>query len=249
VADELAWAALLDERLAPARVVNLGLIGAGPEQYARVLERFGLAFGPRVVLFCLFPANDVVDARLFDEWLAAGAPGNYDVWRFHGGGASALERSTLFHLAREALRGRRAGRGFAPRTITLVDGSRLRLAPNVLAASSAGAQRGHPDFERVWGSIARAQNLAGGIGARFVVVLFPSKEEVYLGAMDEPCPKPTRAFRRALADAGAEVLDLTPALQEATKRGQALFFEVDGHPNAAGYAVIAGAVEAFLRER
>jgi hypothetical protein len=43
------------------------------------------------------------------------------------------------------------------------------------------------------------------------------------------------------------VLDLTPTLQERARAGEALYFEVDGHPNAAGHHRIAERVRAALR--
>ncbi len=64
VDDEQAWPRLLAEAL-PAEVINLGMIGAAPQQYLRVLEAFGLGLGPKLVLFMLFPGNDLVDGRAF----------------------------------------------------------------------------------------------------------------------------------------------------------------------------------------
>jgi hypothetical protein len=40
---------------------------------------------------------------------------------------------------------------------------------------------------------------------------------------------------------------LGPAFRERAAAGETLFFEVDGHPNARGYAVIAEAVLTYLK--
>ena len=59
VNDEQAWPALLDRALAPRRVLNLGLIGAAPQQYLRVYETFGAKLSPKVLLVGLFLGNDL----------------------------------------------------------------------------------------------------------------------------------------------------------------------------------------------
>ena len=57
-----------------------------------------------------------------------------------------------------------------------------------------------------------------------------------------------RRYLPGLRERGIEVLDLTPAMQEGARRGEQLFFEIDGHPNLAGYTIVAEAVSAYLRE-
>ena len=59
VEDNEAWPNLLAEQLPGSRIINLGLIGAAPQQYFRIYETFGQTLEPALVLFCLFPGNDV----------------------------------------------------------------------------------------------------------------------------------------------------------------------------------------------
>ena len=73
VDDEQAWVRLVANALPEIEIINLGLVGAAPEQYLRVLEAFGLPLRPKVVLFMLFPANDLTDNDKFRRWLVAGA--------------------------------------------------------------------------------------------------------------------------------------------------------------------------------
>jgi hypothetical protein len=68
VEDAQAWPALLAQWLAPQRVLNLGLIDAGPQQYLHVYETFESALHPRMVLVGVSLANDFEDAELFDRW-------------------------------------------------------------------------------------------------------------------------------------------------------------------------------------
>jgi lysophospholipase L1-like esterase len=254
VEDDDAWVRLLSGHLSPTRVLNLGLIGGAPQQYTRVLERIGLGVTPRVVLYCLFPGNDIRDASLFEAWEEAGSPGNYDVWRFFRGRAPNQEsglrrlvgRSYLTELVRTSRRN--FGSRFQGRTVTLEDGSRLRLAPGVLRFAAGRTSPDHPDFQRVLAAIQEAKTLAEEAGSAFVVVLVPTKEEVYLSVLDEPFPDLTGAFAMELERLGIDHLDLTGPFKEGAAREEALFFEIDGHPNAAGNVLISEVVRARLLE-
>src|SRR5919106_1027270 len=50
------------------RVVNLGRGAYGPQQELIVLERFGLRYQPKVVVWQLFEGNDLTDAKNFAAW-------------------------------------------------------------------------------------------------------------------------------------------------------------------------------------
>jgi hypothetical protein len=90
-------------------------------------------------------------------------------------------------------------------------------------------------------------------GMEFMVVLLPTKERAYAEAMRE-IPEELRLLvdlerghaeflRRELGRAGIRRLDAQPALSAAIGRGSAPYPpDADGHPNAAGHAVIAEAV-------
>ena len=240
VADDENWVHLLDRELPDRRVRNLGLIGAAPEQYTRVLERYGLADEPSIVLYVLFPGNDGTDQRMFNDWEAAGSPGNLDVWRFAGGSVGVLERSALLQLVRAAARGR-ALRG---RTVAFQDGSSVRIATRAYGGGAAALAEGSPVRRDVFESIARARTLTESRGARFVLGLMPTKAEVYLPGLGEEPPPLISAVEPELRTAGYEILDLTEPLSAAADR--ALFFEVDGHLNAAGNRIVADAVRRYL---
>jgi lysophospholipase L1-like esterase len=256
VDDGQAWTALLAQHLLPNRLVNLGLIGSGPEQYVRIYERFGVPLAPRVLLFGLFPANDITDAVEFDRWLAAGKPDHYDVWRFfHGdvpdsrkGLRRVVESSYLVIYLREAWKLIRSPQKFKGKTLSFPDGGHLCFAPNIVARATRNAIPGHPDFQLVLEAIERTRRLTEEHDTHLLVLLFPSKEEVYLPIMDEPAPQAIQPFATALREKGINVLDLTASLQERARAGQRLFHELDGHPNAAGYDVIADTVLRHLEQ-
>jgi lysophospholipase L1-like esterase len=253
VKDEEAWTALLAADLPGTRIVNLGLIGAAPQQHLRIYEKFGQALRPNLVLLCLFPGNDLSDAGRFEEWLQAGSPGNYDEWR-HNAGQDArrmslrnqLDRSylaTFLSYARQNL-----GSRFSGQTIDFPDGSRLQLVPAIYARNESLAQPSHPSFRLVLDAVRGTQALAQETGSRFLVLLMPTKEEVYLPLVDEHPPPATAPFAAQFEQDGLPYLDLTPPFQATARQGERLFFEVDGHPNAAGYRLVAEVVLDYLRD-
>jgi lysophospholipase L1-like esterase len=254
VDDQQAWTRLLDKELPRSQVINLGLPGTAPQQYLRIYETFGVDLKPKVVLFGLFPGNDMRDASRFDEWLQAGGPGNYDTWRFWEGAPpgdgdgiySLIKNSRLFFFLRTTWK--YLGSNFSAQTFTLPAGNRLSLVPTMYAHdASLAAQPTHPAFSLVLHAIEQTRQLAASTDGQFVVLLFPTKEEVYLPLLDKPTPKLVEAFVTAFKEQGIPFLDLTPHLQEYARAGQKLYFEIDGHPNAQGYQLIAQVVHEHLK--
>jgi lysophospholipase L1-like esterase len=252
VDDHEAWTALLAEQLPDSRIINLGLIGAAPQQYLRAYETFGRALQPDLVLFCLFPGNDLYDAGRFDEWLKAGSPGNYDVWRSspsrdagRSGIRSLLEESYLATFLRYARRSLAAA--YSGRTIDFADGGQLQLVPAIYARNEPLADPDHSSFRLVLEAVQRTRSLAEQDGSDFLVLLMPTKEEVYLPLLGEPGPDVTAPFVARFEEEGVPYLDLTPHFQTRARQGERLFFKVDGHPNAAGYRLMAQIVLDHLR--
>lgn len=249
VADDQTWSSLVAASLSRSRLINLGLVGAAPQQYTRIYERFGRSLKPKLIIYGLFPGNDVTDARLFDDWLQAGALGNYDVWRvFRGRGPrpplSLVSRSYLLALVlqvRASWHSRYPGL-----TLDCHDGRRLQLVPSLLARSIQRATPGYPDFELVIQAVEDARRHARETGTEFFVLLFPTKEEVYLPLGDAHTPALVPPFIAEFRRRGIPYLDLTPHFHERT--GECLFFEIDGHPNASGYRLIADVVLKHLQQ-
>ena len=247
-----SWWQLVAAGLPGSAVVNLGLIGAAPQQSARVFEAFGAALRPKVVLMTLFPAYALTAVGQFDAWLAAGRPGSYDDWRSAAnlpGWRSAvkrlLERSYLWHALRALVAAWRGGEH--GRTLTFADGSELKLAPAVYRQAAPRARPGDPAFERVLAIIDEVRAQARQTGGELVVVLIPTKEEVHLPLLGAAAAPFTASFAGALAARGVPRIDTTPRFRARAERGERLFFPLDLHPNPDGQQLIADLVLDYLR--
>lgn len=254
VGDEAAWTSLVQKALPETTLVNLAVIGTGPQQYLEVLERHGFALEPDLVLFTLFPGNDLSDAAAFDDWRQSGTGRGLRQWRVVGDAEQpertlvdrVVEASYVLAVARDVRRNLTSP--FTGETVAVDDGSRLRLAPTAYMRQAEMAQPDHPAFGLIMAVIDEARERVLARGSRFVVLLMPTKEEVYLQLLGRSYPALVDAFAAALDERGIEHLDLTIALRAAAGDGAAVYFEVDGHPNERGYAVIADAVTALLSD-
>jgi SGNH hydrolase-like domain, acetyltransferase AlgX len=264
-----AWPAIVARALPRNPLVNLSLIGAGPQQYLRVYETFGAKLQPKLLLVGVFAANDFWDAEKFDLWLQSGAGGNYMVWRDFGQPGPltlrisdpvaslksifsrsiypVLRMSRTYNLLR-ALRGGSDGDLFGPpKVIVFKDGGRLELRGDWFRRQSDVSAPASHAFQLVADALIRLHALATEQGTHVLMVLQPGKEEVYLPQLEDHVPDITRALRDVFDSRGIEYLDLSPGYRERAKAGEQLFFEADGHPNQRGYALSGELVLNHLR--
>jgi lysophospholipase L1-like esterase len=122
------------------------------------------------------------------------------------------------------------------------------FAPTIYARNERLAQPNHPSFRLVLDAVRQTQALPAENGSEFLVLLVPTKEEVYLPLVDEEPPPATAPLAAVFDDDGVPYLDLTPHFQSRARDGERLFFEVDGHPNAAGYRLMAEVVLDYLQD-
>lgn len=268
VQDDEAWPFLVAQNMA-CRVVNLGLIGAGPTQYLRIFETYGLRLRPKVLLVGVFARNDFWDTDAFHRWLESGLGGNFMVWRGSGQPppvrfsirdprdtldrvvrsllVPAMRRSYTLTLVRALQGGTEGETAGAAQAYTFADGRRVLLFERDFLDKTLTSRPGRRPFRLVLESLQAIHALAAEEGARTLVVLLPGKEEVYLPLLGRTPPDPTSALRSALDERRIEYLDLAPAFR-ARAEAEPLFFEVDGHPNRTGYALIAAEIQRYLED-
>lgn len=245
-----AWISLVDERLPASRVITLGLPGTVPQQYARYFEKFGRDLRPRVLIFGIFPGNDILGAETFDRWVAAGSPGNYDVWRFFEGKVpksdASFPRNSQLMLLLESVH-KSLGQTYSAKTIQTADGETLQLAPAILRRAVQRLDPQNPGFRSVVQAAVHTRNLARDNGSEFLVVFFPTKEEIYLPLYGEQFPSLIRPLAEVLEREGIAYIDLTDRFRELAAQGKKLYFKIDGHPNELGNRVIADVLSDHLQ--
>lgn len=245
------WTSLLESELG-TRVINLGMPGSGPWQYTRSFEKLGMSVRPRVLLYGLFPANDIKDVEDFDRWVAEGSRGSYDEFRFFAGDvpnvmADVLDDSYLLVALRAIRKNLRDKHQFKPETIHLANGGRVQVVPRMDDGNTWKMKDDNPSFTSMMNAIAKARELAASIGARMICVVFPSKSRVYLSRDGQDFKGPSAPLIERLSRDGYEVLDLTEVLRAHAARGEQVYFETDGHPNELGNRIIAERVRDQIR--
>ena len=212
----------------------------------------GVPLEPELLIFSLFPGNDLYDERNFASWEEAGRPVPYHVWKGAGGIPTstgplsrAMSNSYVVALLRGAMKTMRAPG--ANTTIVLESGSSMDLTPSIYTSTAAEARPGNPDFDRVVDSVVRARDLAAEQGARFAVLMMPTKERIYMPMVGQEPPDLMGGFIETFKKQGVAVIDPTDILRAAAEQGKQLFFSTDGHPNIAGNRVIARCVERWLK--
>lgn len=250
-----AWTVLLDDELPNVRVLTLGIIGTAPRQYLRVFETYGQALSPKLVLVGLFMGNDIADERVFDRWWREAREQDF---RYFRSGESERgprawlrqlsKRSYLAAMLRELRTIRSKDRFLAGETIELASGERVQIVPRFLVNSLKDAVAGDPAFDQIIKSLTKIDALAAEWGSACLVLLLPSKEEVYGQFASRVLPDLSAPVVAELERRGIDYFDLGPAFRERARDGQALFLEVDGHPTPRGYALIAEAVREFLTQ-
>ncbi|HUG04208.1 MAG TPA: GDSL-type esterase/lipase family protein [Steroidobacteraceae bacterium] len=246
---EESWTALLEKQLGNDRVITLGLPGTVPQQYTRYLEKYGLGLRPEIVIYGIFSGNDFHDSINFEHWLAQGAPGNYAVWKYFDGdvprrSAGWLERSYLSIFVRYMRKNFRDL--YSSTTLKFSDGEKMQLAPSILTPAIRESRPGSEGLRHVMRATLEARDLAQAAGSQFVVLLFPTKEEIYLPLQGTDFPSLFAPLKSALQEAGIPYIDLPGRYAELAADNRTLYFEVDTHPHAYGNQVTADVVVEFL---
>ena len=234
VNQEDTWTAQL-AKLSRHEVINLGVPGWGPQQYTRTLEEYGIPLKPKVVLYGLF-SNDVGNVTRFknDE-------GHFNEFSFR---RFLRSRSVTFNFFRVLRR--------AKNSVTDIDLDKFDFKfssenlKNRIVADQRRFPEGWPLTRR---QIETAYQDSQRSNATFVLLYFPSKEEVYWEAIKkeakslEPFDELIYQLRTATAGFCQSrrflCIDPTAELKRRAGDGQKLYLSIDSHWNDAGTRVVA----------
>lgn len=259
-------------RLADARDVvarNLGVAGYTAQPELVVLERFGLAVGPRTIVWQLAESNDLEEAVVFEAWKQAGRPD----FRVEPAGLPS------------------PGEVWSRRSPTHRLFDRLRVSPSWPLAGAfldaAGRERevmflpllpgaehspvGHAGWPPIEAALRSGAAILEERGIELVVLLIPMKlrvlaDSVSFGSVERTgarraapparglkewdlAPQATlsHAVGQLCAELGIGFVDPTERLRAEAAMGQLVYLPLDTHLSSAGHAVVAAALAETLR--
>ncbi len=256
------FSTLLGSRLGTTRVVNFGLGGASPEHEYRIYRRYAAALHPRLVLAFVWVASDVTNAFNFSRWLASGRGQDFMEYRTTGQaklrpgrGARLLgfirSRSRLLRaISGAGVALARARRPYVER-VPRGGGDTLYLSAKTEDALAQGLHRaGLPELRQVFFQpLLRLRDEVEAQGGEVLVVLIPSKEELYAAAAYPRVLRAVRETRAGLDSLGLAAVDLYPPMEAAARRGAALFFSRDIHFTVEGNRLVAEALADSIAAR
>ena len=255
------FATLLGTRLGTDRVVNFGLGGASPEHEYRIWRRYARPLHPRLVLAFIWVASDVTNAFNFSRWLATDRTQDFLEYRTTGQAKPApgrAERIGGMIRSRSRVLRTLAGVGVAVKRrrlpyrerVPLAGGDTLYLSQKAQEALAQGlTRRALPELKQVFfGPLTRLRTEVEADGASLLVVLIPSKEELYGAEAYPPVLRAVREVRAGLDSLGFPTIDLYQAMR--TGAGdRAPFFSRDIHFTPLGNRLVAEALADSITAR
>ena len=245
---------LLSQHFGGRSFFNLGLTGGGTETQLRIYKRFGAALHPKLVIATLWPVWEVDNTEKFAHWLTEHPSLSFTEYRLAYGvkhAAPKQRRGWLSNLAwksavfRAAYLAPKALMAHSPYTevVTFRHGEKMYLSPREQLRLSKGIVRpGTPNIASLF--VEPLENLRRAVeaqGGRLLVVLVPSREEIYGAAAAPQVLNTIHALKPLLESAKLPVLDTYPIFS-AQAMARPLYFPRDMHLNAAGNALLAAAI-------
>jgi hypothetical protein len=248
------------ERQTGLPFVNLSQVGASSIQQARIYTKYGRQLQASIVIWMFFQ-NDMKDNLRFAHWLdptagvelASRPPGRPCQSWLH----RALKKYSLIY---ELLIYWQRNCDYAAILPTPVyrDG-RLSVTfclDHDICDPAVQARMLAAGWPLTQAAIHDTRQLVEQSGAVLVVLIVPSKEQVYWEQFQKVAGLPANydvdqlvaPMRAYCAQAEIRCLDLTPVFRAEATSGAQLYFPVDIHWNERGQALVAQAVGDYLRE-
>jgi hypothetical protein len=261
---------LLEHRLDGRKVLDLGLPGGGTEHELLIYRRFAKPLHPKLVIATLWVIWDIENTLEFDHWVNENRPDpDYTHYRFtfhetHPSGKLAapsafgrvwylakheLSRSYLLKAGYRSL-GSLFGRQAIREEVTFPNGDTVLLSVRDQKRLAEGMDRpGTPDMREIFfRPLEQLRAEVEAEGGRFLILLVPSKEELYGADAFPAILRPIREVRAGLESRQLPILDLYPTFRE-LGRQQPPFFRVDMHLNALGNRIVADALATWIADQ
>ncbi|MBX2993032.1 MAG: SGNH/GDSL hydrolase family protein [Bacteroidetes bacterium] len=250
----------------PVELINCAVPSYSPLQSFRMLQKYGMAFDPDIVVLGFFVGNDFVESMdLFDaegKPLLTASNGNLvsvkasDRQNERGiirpltttVRAHLASHSHLYVFLRDRMSNMLSKAGLRP----------FNLPPEFCAKEYS------PRMVQGWAitsSILRdLSEYVRNYNKRLVVVVLPAIYQVYTNSWSEyinalklnpdlyDLDKPQKLLAEFCRDEGIEFVDALPALRSNSANAQ-LFFPVDGHPTKEGHEIISEVLASYLLNR
>jgi lysophospholipase L1-like esterase len=245
------FAGLVAQRLPTQGVLNLGLAAAGPERQYRIYQRFGRALRPSIVVAGWYLASDVHNDERFHAWLREGQGTDYNNFRLHvfsrkkpaknSEGSLPIKRllnSRLYGMGQELLSRWRGKDAALQDSFRFANGEEIVFEKRALEFAAQAIAADDARIDALFTSLEQLRTLVLSQQAELVVMLIPSKEELYGPGGAPDGASAVARVRQRLQETNLPVVDLYPALRA---RGdvQSPYFSRDIHLNAYGHRIVA----------
>ena len=239
------WSELLENML-HKDVANLGVFGYGATNELYILENYGLKLKPKVVIWGFF-INDFSDdynrykdtnkSETFPEILYKRFATVRFIWKIFG---DARREAQVLKYKDDKL------------NLVLWPDQWLSVYPT--SPSFSGVKIGENIAKS---NILIAKTITENVNTTFILVLFPSKEQVYNHLVErlsknvskyDDIGYPTESLRKLCKDNNIKCLDLLPIMTEHSIKSEQIYFPIDGHLNKEGNKIVANAIYNFIIE-
>jgi hypothetical protein len=236
------FSTLISRSLPNVHIVNFGIGGEAPNRQLRVFQKFGASLRPKLVVSCIYLAADLVGQLQFDSWLRDGAKADYNRYRLELGDKLYPKRFWSRVQGRSYVAGKLTEVALRwwgiPQRITFASGPDVLLDIDALRLLADGLDRQDYRLLSMIESLKEMRARSQSGGAKFLVVLIPSKEETYGASFIPEVLDSARTLEQRLKEEGFSVLSTYASLRERGKDRPA-FFPHDIHLNAFGNRIVA----------
>jgi hypothetical protein len=238
------------------RVVNLGIAAAGPERQYRIYRQFGSDLRPRLVVAGLYLAADFENDAAFRGWLRE--PNRMPFLEFRGVFSveqrgehepyidwrtalktfqvrRLLEKVRLYARASDSIREMLSP---YPDRYRAADGTDMFFDEFAVQFAARPAEKHEAEIDELVVSLARLRDLVAMQGGELLVMLIPSKEELFAVSAAVRDRNVVTRTRERLREEGFAVLDLYPAIGKGADVA-APFFANDIHLTTYGNRLVA----------